>query len=277
MKQIISLRLKEQPQLPLEAEQLSPDKLENLSLEEILSLPLLYGNETVKAGQFLQGEISQAPGEGVTLILTGDFSRVKRLGQGMKSGDLIIEGPAGFHTGAEMSGGVLTIHGDAGDWLGAHMTGGLIRVMGNAGHHPGAAYRGKLQGMKGGAILIHGNAGRLAGAKMRGGLLAILGDCQDNPGYGMNAGTIIIGGTSGRHIGSCMIRGTIILLKNHDLLPTFYKNCIYQPTFWPVIHGYLTDLDFKVTECGPEAAFARYNGEALTGGKGEVLICCHQS
>jgi formylmethanofuran dehydrogenase subunit C len=274
MKRIIDLRLLREPQLPLEAEQLRPDLLANISLTELRALPLLYGNQTVEAGEFLQGEIQETEEEvsGVTLILRGDFKRVKRLGQGMQSGELIIEGPAGFHTGAEMSGGRIIIRGDAGDWLGAHMTGGVIQVRGNAGHWPGAAYRGKTQGMRGGAIIIHGNAGRMIGSKMRGGLIAVGGDCLEFPGYCMNAGTILVAGRSGRHIGSGMLRGTVIMREKHELLPTFYRNCTYQPPFWPLLHSYIETQGLKLQDWDTDCFFERYSGETLTGGRGEVLL-----
>jgi formylmethanofuran dehydrogenase subunit C len=253
---------------------LRPDTMAGLSLEEIYALPLLYGNEIVAAGEFLRGEVRDSEKEppGVTLILRGDFSRVKRIGQGMQSGEIIIEGPAGFHTGTEMAGGELTIRGDAGDWLGAHMTGGVIKVEGNAGHWAGAAYRGKTQGMRGGTIIIHGGAGRMTGSKMRGGLIAVGGDCLEFPGYYMNAGTILVAGRSGRHIGSGMLRGTIIMREGHELLPTFYHDCAYQPPFWPILLSYMERQGFAPDGWGAGCFFDRYSGEALSGGRGEILL-----
>jgi formylmethanofuran dehydrogenase subunit C len=274
MKRIVDLRLTREPQLPLEAECLRPDTLTNVSLEEIYALPLLYGNQTIEAGEFLRGDIKETEkdGSGVTLILRGDFRRVKRLGQGMRCGELIVEGSAGFHTGAEMSGGRITIHGDAGDWLGAHMTGGVIQVRGNAGHWAGAAYRGKTQGMRGGAVIIHGNAGRMTGSKMRGGLIAVGGGCLEFPGYDMKAGTILLAGHSGRHVGSGMLRGTIILRERHELLPTFYYNCCYQPTFWRPLRSCVEAQGLGLDGWDADCLFERYSGEALTGGRGEILM-----
>ncbi|MDR1021189.1 MAG: formylmethanofuran dehydrogenase subunit C [Synergistaceae bacterium] len=275
MKRVIDLRLTRVPDLPLEADRLRPDSLAQAGLDELYALPLLYGNQTVAAGEFLRGEIQETEegASGVTLILRGDFKRVKRLGQGMQSGELIIEGPCGFHTGAEMGGGRITIRGDAGDWLGAHMTGGVIRVEGNAGHWVGASYRGKTQGMRGGAVIIHGNAGRMTGTKMRGGLIVVRGDCLEFPGYDMNAGTILIAGRSGRHIGSGMVRGTIIVRDGHSLLPTFYHNCAYKPSFWPLLRSYIEAQGLVLDGWGADCFFDRYSGEALTGCKGEVLLC----
>jgi formylmethanofuran dehydrogenase subunit C len=281
MKRIIDLRLTREPDLPLEAEQIRPDLLGGIGLAEIYALPLLYGNQTIEAGEFLRGEIRETEADkadkegdsGVTLILRGDFRRVKRLGQGMKSGELIVEGPAGFHTGTEMSGGRIVIRGDAGDWLGAHMTGGVIHVHGNAGHWAGAAYRGKTQGMRGGTIIIHGGAGRMTGSKMRGGLIVVRGDCLEFPGYCMNAGTILVTGQSGRHIGSGMVRGTIIVREGHELLPTFYHNCTYLPSFWQLLRSYIETQGLELKGWDADCFFERYSGEALAGCKGEVLLC----
>ncbi len=77
------------------------------------------------------------------LVLEGDFSRFKRLGQGMGAGTMVIRGSVGFHAGALMNGGTLVIQGNAGDWLGAQMQSGLIRVEGSAGHFVGASLPGK--------------------------------------------------------------------------------------------------------------------------------------
>lgn len=270
MNHLIKLELIEQPQLPLEADCLSPDRLAELTLEDIYGLKLLYGNQEVHVGQFFRGEITEQAGED-TLYLIGDLSRVKRIGQRMAAGRLIIDGDAGFHTGAEMSGGSMCVNGNAGDWLGAHMAGGSIVVSGNAGHWPGGAYRGKTQGMNGGSIFIHGNAGRMVGTKMRGGLIVVCGNSQEFAGYEMKAGTILLGAECGRHIGSGMLRGTIILMQTHQLLPTFYYNCEYKPTFWPLLAGFIKSQGVELRDT--EGLFGRYSGEALTGSKGEVLIC----
>lgn len=272
MKRVVTLTLKRQPDLPLEADALRPDNTLGRSLEEILALPLLYGNETVPAGDFLDGQVSEAEGEGECLVLQGDFSRVKRLGQGMTGGELIIDGPAGFHTGAEMAGGSIEVRGDAGDWLGAQMTGGRITVRGNAGHWACGAYRGNTLGMKGGQVFIHGNAGRMVSTKMRGGLVVIQGDCLESPAYEMKAGTLVIGGQSGRHIATGMVRGSVILLNDHKLLPVFYYNCRYQPSFWPLLQKSIAEQGIGLGLDYADGAFRRFTGDALAGGKGEILI-----
>ena len=272
MRTIVTLRLKQAPDLPVEAESLIPSNAGNKSLDAIYALPLLYGNRNICVGDFFSGELETVAGEGVSLHLQGDLTRFKRIGQEMNSGDLVVDGSVGFHAGAAMRNGRLTVRGNAGDWLGAHMRGGLIVVEGNAGHSIGAAYRGKTNGMNGGTILVHGNAGQMAGAKMRRGIIAVAGSCLDALGYQMNAGTILVMGAAGRRIGAGMRRGTIIFFYPADLMPTFYRNCDYLPTYWGLLYRELQSYGFPMDESHQNIVFTRYSGDALAGGKGEVLI-----
>jgi len=278
----ITLRLKEEPSLPVEAESINPENLNGKSLAEIQRLPLWSGKRSYPLEDYFEVEISDSaeqtgawPQETdlLKVILWGDLSRFKRLGQGMSAGELEIQGSVGFHAGAEMRGGILRIKGNAGDWLGAHMEGGQILVEGSAGHFTGAAYRGKTQGMSGGSILIRGNAGQMAGSRMRRGLLAIGGDCGDAPGFKMLAGTLLIAGNSGIRAGSNMRRGTIIFLQPIKLLPTFYYNCCYRPIFWGLLVQELRSKGFDLSESASEAFFRRFSGDANEGGKGEILLC----
>jgi formylmethanofuran dehydrogenase subunit C len=272
MKTLVALKLKQAPDLPVEAESLIPSNVSGKALDAICSLPLLFGNRSVRVGDFFEGEIETAAGEGTTLVLRGDLTRFKRIGQEMDCGELVIEGSVGFHAGSGMRGGRLTIKNDAGDWLGAHMRGGLIVVEGNAGHSIGAAYRGKTRGMNGGTILVHGNAGQMVGAKMRRGTIAVAGNCLDTLGYHMNAGTILVNGVTGRRIGAGMRRGTIILFSPADLMPTFYRNCDYLPSFWGLLSRELRVCGFPMIADRRDPVFTRYSGDAITGGKGEILL-----
>lgn len=282
MRTQITLKLKEQPNLPVEAENITPDNFIGKSIDEIYEIPLLGGNRQEKIGDYFIVEAAEADDEGTQaipqdsfpkILLNGDFSRFKRIGQAMTAGEIVIRGSIGFHTGAMMRGGAIRILGDAGDWLGAHMEGGEIIVEGSAGHYVGSAYRGRTKGMTGGRILIHGNAGQMLGSRMGGGLIATAGDCGDVPGYKMRAGTILIAGKAGIRAGAGMLRGTIILSGEHTLLPTFYYNCSYHPSFWGLLHQELKGKGFPLADFWQGAAFKRYSGDGLAGGKGEVLIC----
>jgi len=133
------------------------------------------------------------------------------------------------------------------------------------------------EAMKGGTILIKGHAGQMLGSKMRRGLIAIGGNCGDNLGFKMLAGTILVTGATGIRIGVNMIRGTIILLQQTELFPTFYENCTYSPTFWKLLVKELRQKGFSLAESSKDALFKRFSGDALSGGKGEVLICQTQA
>ncbi|MEL7567084.1 MAG: formylmethanofuran dehydrogenase subunit C [Dehalobacterium sp.] len=280
MKKQITLRLKEQPALPVEADSITPENLSGKSLEEINLLPLWSGNRQKRLKDYFMVEIAQLDEEiaqnETTLakvVIQGDLARFKRIGQGMTAGVLEIQGPVGFHTGASMCGGSILIKGNAGDWLGAHMKGGQIIVAGSAGHFVGGAYRGEVQGMTGGLIIIKGNAGQMPGARMRRGLIAVGGDCGDAAGFKMLAGTILIAGHAGMRTGANMRRGTIILLKPADLLPAFYYNCQYHPVFWKLLYQELRQKGFILPDDHRDLLFKRFSGDAIEGGKGEILTC----
>ena len=279
----VRLTLRTTPTLPVEAEILNPQNVTGKRPPEIESLPLMVGNRTGRVGDHFDVDVTTgepaAPGPGdddglATLILAGDLSRFKRLGERMTAGRMVVEGPVGFHAGAYMSGGSLTLLSDAGDYLGAHMRGGRIEVRGSAGHFAGAAYRGYVRGMTGGTILIHGDAGQMTGARMRRGLVAVRGCCGDCPGFGMKAGTVLVCGLPGVRAGAIMSRGTVILLtRPPEMLPTFRYNCTYRPPMWPLLFASLAAAGFHPEGIGPQAVFERYSGDFNEGGKGEILVC----
>lgn len=269
---LVTLVLKKVPSFPVEAESINPENVTGKEVEEIKSLPLWCGNRREEVGDYFEVEVENS-GQPAQLVLKGDLSRFKRLGQGMGAGEMIVWGSVGFHAGALMRGGTLVIKGDAGDWLGAHMEDGLIKVEGSAGDFAGAAYRGKTRGMTGGTILITGNAGQMLGARMRRGLIAIGGDCGDMPGFGMLAGTVLVRGRAGIRAGAKMVRGTVILLQPQVLLPTFYYNCTCRLTTWRLLYKHLNQAGFFLPTPYQDMPFRRYSGDANEGGKGEVLIC----
>ena len=283
MKTQVTLALKKIPSVPVEAENINPENVTEKGIQEIESMLLWCGNRQERVGDYFDVKVTsleETKNEGqknlAKLVLQGDLSKFKRLGQGMAAGEMVIQGSVGFHAGALMRGGTLLIQENAADWLGAHMEGGHIQVKGSAGHFVGSAYRGKTKGMIGGTILIGGNAGQMLGARMGRGLIAVEGDCGDVPGYGMMAGTILIQGTPGIRVGARMHRGTVILFHPKVLLPTFYYNCTYKLPFWNLLYNQLIREGFSLSASYQDVSFRRYSGDANEGGKGEILIClCH--
>ena len=165
------------------------------------------------------------------MILRGDVSRFKRVGEYMDAGKITIEGDIGMHCGNFMSGGTIEIHGNADGWLGREMRGGRILCHGNAGHYAGSGYRGEKFGMKGGTLEVLGNAGDFAAEYLAGGEVIIHGNAGDLPGVEMVDGTLLIHGDCSRPCGN-MTGGTCTVLgKVRGMLPTFRKTgtVLYEP------------------------------------------------
>lgn len=202
--------------VPVEAERITPDVFAGKSLDEIAKLPVYEGNTKRALGDLFNVEGSPGSQAVDTLIrIEGDLSKVRRIGEGMTAGKIVVKGDVGHYVGFSMKGGFIEIHGNAGLWLGGKMKGGEITVFGNVGDFVGGSLRGELpgkgmrkgtivihgnagsevgRGMSGGSILVHGSVGVLPGIDMRGGTIGVKGDCEGKPGARMAAGRVIIGG-----------------------------------------------------------------------------------
>lgn len=264
----LKLSLHTVPEVPLEAESVTPDRLAGLSEADIAALPVHHGNQQSTIGDFFS-----VSGNGNSEIqIEGDLTRVKLIGSGMTYGRIIIEGNVGLHVGAAMSGGEIIVKGDAGDWVGPEMSGGRIVVKGNAGHLVGSVYRGGRIGMRGGEIIIHGNAGNEVGNGMRSGLIAIGGDCGDFAGVNMLAGTIIVVGKLGWRCGAGMKRGAIVSMHDAELLPTFSYACTYQPAFLRLYLLHLNELGLPISDAHMNGQYRRFSGDAVELNRGEALL-----
>lgn len=264
----LKLSLHTSPEVPLEAENISPDRLLGLSKAKVEGLPLLHGNEPVSVGDFFR---VAGKGNGVVRV-EGDLARVKLLGTGMTGGKLLIEGNVGAHLGAAMAGGEITVAGHAGDWVGAEMTAGRIEVKGDAGHMVGSAYRGSQMGVNGGEIIVHGNAGNEIGNTMRNGVIAIGGDCGDFAGVNMMAGTIIVLGRLGWRCGAGMKRGTIVSMHETQMLPTFTFAGAYQPVFLRLYLLRLREYALPIDDAQIQGRYRRWSGDSVALNRGEVLL-----
>jgi formylmethanofuran dehydrogenase subunit C len=265
---VITLTLKEQPSVPLEAENISPDVMAGLRHDAIRALPVLLGKRQRRVDDFfeVEGESSDE------LRLRGDLGRVKWIGRGMTRGRIAIAGDVGMHLGASMKGGTIEVTGNVSDWLGAEMTGGLIHIRGNAGGQVGAAYRGGPRGMNQGTILVEGAAGIEVGMRMRRGVIAVGGAVRDFAGLQMKGGTIVLLGGAEIRTGAWMARGTIVSLAPLHLLPTFTYACTYQPTFLRLYARYLGALGFPIPGEAADGTYERYTGDTSGLGKGEILV-----
>ncbi len=264
----MKLTFHHRPEVPVEAEVITPEKLAGLSEAEVAALPLQYGNERVPLGEFFRVS-GRFDGE---IWVEGDLSRVKMIGSGMSAGRIVVDGDVGMHLGAGMSGGEIVVQGNAGDWVAPDQSGGRITIHGNAGHLVGSAYRGSSIGGRGGEILIHGNAGNEIGNAMRAGLIAIGGSSGDFTGVNLRAGTLIVLGRLGMRPGAGMKRGSIVSMQPVPLLPTFGYACRYEPAFLRLYLLHLKRLGMPVSEAHIAGRYRRYSGDAIETNRGEILL-----
>lgn len=257
------------PELSIEAEAITPDRISGRSEQEIGSLRVQVGNEPAELGDLFR--VRGAGNEEIRI--EGDIGRVKHIGSGMTTGRIVVEGSVGMHVGARMRGGVLEIKGDAGPWAGAEMAGGVLRIAGGASDYTGAAYPGSRRGMTGGLLLIGGSAGAALGASMRRGLIAVAGVAGDYAGRDMTAGSMVLCRGAGRRAGAGMKRGSLVVFRALEILPTFRYACAYLPEFLPVLLRSLRDgFGFAIDRRYLAGRYRRYSGDFTELGKGEILV-----
>jgi len=264
------LTLRESVTLPVEAEVISPDCFHGLSEMQVATLPVVFGRRQRQLGDFFKVD-----GDGADeIVIEGNLSHVKRIGQGMTRGRIDILGDVGMHLGCMMRGGEISVQGDVGPWAGAKMSGGKLWVHGSAGAMLGGPYTGETRGMRGGMIVVEGNVGPRAGERMRRGLVVIQGNAGELAGARMIAGSIIVLGELGARPGAGMKRGTIVALGGLEdgLLPTFHFACSYQPTFLRTYLRRLEGMGLPISPSHIETDYRRYAGDVNTIGKGEILV-----
>jgi formylmethanofuran dehydrogenase subunit C len=258
----VLLRPKGKIGIMLEAEVIRADTLAGKKAEEIEKLPVWQGPAELPLSDFFEVEV-QGPGqaEETVVMIEGDVSRVKRIGQGMEAGNIEILGNAGMHLGAEMIGGSILVRGDAGPWAGMEMKGGLLRIRGNAGDHVGCSYRGSWRGMTGGQIQIDGNAQSQLGGGLVGGQIVVAGSVENFCGIRQNGGLILVKGNAIRGMGAEMTGGTIAVCG---------KIKQFSPGFVVVSR----ETNPKLGDLQMEGMFARFSGDyAISKNPKGVLYC----
>lgn len=267
----LRLQLIERSSVPLEVDEILPEKLFEKSIGEIEKMPVQYGNRKAELAEFFR-----VSGEATDQCLEweGDLTGVHWIGAKMQSGSVHVCGSAGRHVGSQMRGGQIRVDGDVGDWVGAEMAGGKIQVLGRAGHQVAAAYRGSPRGMTGGTVLVHGDAGNEIGHSMRRGLVAIGGDASDLIGFNMLAGSILVFGNCGIRHGAGMRRGTIGLFgsERYEPLSTFRHACRCQPVVMRLFARTLEREQFPWPDDLLDAEIDLFNGDFLNDARGELLI-----
>jgi len=216
----IKLKLRDTFIPPLDLSEVTPDNFVSKDLKEI---KVWRGNRKVSLEDIFFIEENSKEEEGdIRIIVEGDLSKARRLGQGMSFGEIVVKGRYGLYLGAHMKGGNIKVYGDCDSWVGVEMEGGSIEVKGNVGDYLASSYRGSTKGMKGGTIIVEGNCGVEAGGWMINGLVKVMGNSGIFPGIHMKGGLIYIKGDCEGRAGANMIGGRIIINgRLEDVLPSF--------------------------------------------------------
>ncbi|TFG14327.1 formylmethanofuran dehydrogenase subunit C [Candidatus Thorarchaeota archaeon] len=220
----ILLTLKEKPDIPLEADNITPSQFAGKSLMEIGEIEIHQGNRSLPLEEFfeIEGDGTKEIDE-TEIILKGNLKQVKMIGRGMNGGRLSVEGDTGMYLGAEMIAGRIKVSGSVDAWAAAEQEGGNIQIEGNAGDYLCAGYRGSAEGMRGGRVYVGGDVGRELASQMRRGFIAVKGNVGEMAAVRMRGGSIMIGGGLGPRVGIGATRGMIFALGRVDSLPPTYK------------------------------------------------------
>jgi len=216
----LTVRPREKPFLPIEAETIVPRNFldgtdttvwrgnRELPLDAVFSVSVEGNAETAAE---------------VEVVMRGDTALIKRVGEYMDAGRIVVEGDIGMHCGNFMSGGTIEIGGNADGWLGREMRGGSIICRGDAADYCASGYRGDKKGMTGGVVEVFGSVGDFAAEHLAGGTVIVHGSAGDMAGAEMHGGTLIIYGDCTRPCanmtgGTAFVHGTA-----YDMLPTFRR------------------------------------------------------
>jgi len=250
--QTVTLKPKKEMKISVEAENISPDKFAGRTEKEIQSIEVWFGNKKTNIGELFSVRVDGTGAVADTkIVMEGDFSRVKRIGEGMTAGLIIIKGNVDMHLGAKMSGGKISVTGNVDSWAGREMKGGELIIEGNAGYYLGAGYRGETCGMRGGKITLMGSALDFLGEHMCGGEIVVKGNAGILAGISNNGGKIVIEGNTSRP-GSEMAKGTIIINGIvEEMMPVF---------------------KLEGTEAVDGVTYRKFSGDVIVNGKGVLYV-----
>lgn len=220
----IQLTLKQEPDIPIEADCITPTNLAGKTAAQIGKLEVVQGNRSLPLDDFfkIEGSASENVDE-VEIVVEGDLRKVKMIGKGMNGGRIDVKGDVGMYLGAEMIAGRITVSGSVDAWAAAEMEGGNIQIEGDAGDYLCAGYRGTPDGMKGGRVYVAGNVGREMASHMRKGFIAVRGNVGEMAATRMKGGTIMVAGDIGDRLAVEATKGMIFALGRISSLPPTYK------------------------------------------------------
>jgi formylmethanofuran dehydrogenase subunit C len=278
----VNLKLTKAPDIPIEADTITPTHFAGKSSAEIGELPVLQGNQTLKLADFfaISGNAGETADE-TEIIITGDLKKVKMIGNGMNGGKITIDGDVGMHLGAEMIAGRIHVKGSVGAWAAAEMEGGNIQIEGDAADYLCAGYRGSKDGMKGGRVYVAGNVGREMASHMRKGFIAVKGNVGELAAVRMMGGTIIVVGNMAERVGFEATKGMIFCLgKIESLLPTYRFSGKSAREFTTYYLKYLKSRrpDFLSEDIGYQEEWVKFMGDLAEGDpKEEIYVLAKNS
>ncbi|WP_018410732.1 formylmethanofuran dehydrogenase subunit C [Methyloversatilis thermotolerans] len=264
------LTLRSAPAQRVDAGALNPTALAGMTPADVAALTLQVGKNVVRVDALfdLSGD---DPGD---IVFRGDCSRFERIGAGMKSGRVTVEGDAGGYVAQRMLGGEVIVTGSTGAFCASGMKGGRVEVRGNVGDYAGGAVPGDMKGMAGGLLLVAGNAGERLGDRMRRGQILVSGNAGDYCASRMIAGTIAVAGTVGAYPGYLMKRGTLILnALPVQMLPGMVDCGAHRLGFLSLLYASWKGLPGAFGALDASACTVRrFMGDMGATGRGEMLI-----
>jgi formylmethanofuran dehydrogenase subunit C len=260
--------LRAPPPQRLDLSLLIPEQLSGKSVREIAALPINTTRAALMVGELFQ----LREGDRDEIVFEGGAERMDRIGAGMSTGAIRVNGEAGVEAGRLMTGGTLHIDGKAGPFTGSGMRGGKLTIGRDAGERLGGPLAGETEGMTGGVIHVLGNAGSRAGDRMRRGFILIEGSTGECSGSRMIAGTIAIGGFAGPLPGYLMNRGTVLVAGGVERIgPTFLDCGSFELVAARLLATYVAGFSAVLGEAF-RAPLRRYAGDLAALGKGEILV-----
>lgn len=255
----VTITMKTQPHLFLEADNISPDAFAGKNAADIAALHTYEGRDQTTLGKYFEvSGNAGATAADTKIVVKGDVSRVKYIGMKMSAGEVVIEKSPDMYTGAWMQGGKLLVKGSTNAFTGIGMKGGELVVEGDGGNYLGAAYRGDWRGMQGGLIRVKGNAGSDTGYFISGGTIIVEGNTDVHVGTHMEGGKIIIKGNVPSKVGGQMVEGEIYVFGAIDVMMPGFK--------------FIRDEELEVDGYkGPFALFHGDLGERHPKRKGQVV------
>ncbi len=262
------LSLRKRPDQRLDLSPLVPHLLAGKAAAEIERIELQTTKQRVTVGDAFR----LRAGDADQMRIEGACERLDRIGQGLRDGEILVEGDVGIQAGRGMRGGRLAIEGNAGAWAASGMSGGRIEIFGKAGERLGGPLPGETVGMRGGTVVVRGNAGERAGDRMRRGMIMIEGDSGAYVGSRMIAGTLILCRKCGVMPGYLMSRGTIVLGGDcEELSPTFLDCGSHELVAMRLIAEFARMYSKRAASV-VSGKLRRLAGDMAVLGKGELFV-----